>query len=180
MQGPKYSGCCYQGQLSTVSILRAGEVLEPAISAVCKVIRMGKILIQTNEYSGEPEVSGECRLPLTIKPPPPASPLSPIAPPCLLSISFSLPPSVTLSSAATRRCLLPCAASGCYCCHGRCGSDGHQSTVGGSVCSGRGTHSRHVLNCSTLNLPRESSLKLPWIHSGLLVCVFLSLSLVCV
>ena len=90
VQGPKYSGCCYQGQLSTVSILRAGEVLEPAISAVCKVIRMGKILIQTNEYSGEPEVSGECRLPLTIKPPPPASPLSPIAPPCLLSISLSL------------------------------------------------------------------------------------------
>ena len=56
MQGPEYSGCCYQGNLSTVSILRAGEVLEPAISAVCKDIRMGKILIQTNEHSGEPEV----------------------------------------------------------------------------------------------------------------------------
>ena len=91
VQGPKYSGCCYQGQLSTVSILRAGEVLEPAISAVCKVIRMGKILIQTNEYSEEPEVSGECHLPLTIKPPLPASPHSPIAPPCLLSLSLSLP-----------------------------------------------------------------------------------------
>lgn len=56
VQGPEYSGCCYQGNLSTVSILRAGEVLEPAISAVCKDIRMGKILIQTNEHSGEPEV----------------------------------------------------------------------------------------------------------------------------
>ena len=41
-----------------MSILRAGEVLEPAVQAVCKDIKMGKILIQTNEHSGEPEVRG--------------------------------------------------------------------------------------------------------------------------
>ena len=40
-----------------VSILRAGETMESALSAVCKNIRLGKILIQTNLDTGEPEVS---------------------------------------------------------------------------------------------------------------------------
>jgi uridine kinase len=51
-----YSGCVYKGSLTAVSILRAGEVLEPAVQAVCKDIKMGKILIQTNDTSGEPEL----------------------------------------------------------------------------------------------------------------------------
>ena len=38
-------------------MLRAGEVMEPALTEVCKDIRMGKILIQTNQATGEPEVS---------------------------------------------------------------------------------------------------------------------------
>ena len=40
-----------------VSILRAGETMEPALCAVCKDVSMGKILIQTNLDTGEPEVS---------------------------------------------------------------------------------------------------------------------------
>lgn len=39
-----------------MSILRAGEVLEPAIQLVCKDIKYGKILIQTSEETGEPQV----------------------------------------------------------------------------------------------------------------------------
>lgn len=40
-----------------MSVLRAGETMEPALRAVCKDVRIGKILIQTNVDSGEPEVS---------------------------------------------------------------------------------------------------------------------------
>lgn len=38
--------------------MRAGEVLEPALMFVCKDAMVGKILIQTNETTGEPEVGG--------------------------------------------------------------------------------------------------------------------------
>ena len=44
-------------QICGVSILRAGETLEPALCEVCKDVRIGKILIQTNLDTGEPEVS---------------------------------------------------------------------------------------------------------------------------
>lgn len=40
-----------------VSILRAGETMEQALNEVCKDIRIGKILIQTNTDTGEPEVN---------------------------------------------------------------------------------------------------------------------------
>lgn len=43
-------------QITGVSILRAGETMEPALRAVCKDVRIGKILIQTNLDTGEPEV----------------------------------------------------------------------------------------------------------------------------
>ncbi|CAF1259929.1 unnamed protein product [Adineta steineri] len=39
-----------------VSIVRAGECLEPALSEVCKDAKIGKILIQTNPSTGEPEL----------------------------------------------------------------------------------------------------------------------------
>ncbi|PIK33116.1 putative uridine-cytidine kinase-like 1 isoform X2 [Apostichopus japonicus] len=42
--------------LCGVSILRAGEVMEPALCEVCKDIRLGKILIQTNLETEEPEL----------------------------------------------------------------------------------------------------------------------------
>jgi uridine kinase len=49
-----------------VSILRAGETMEQAVSEVCKNIRIGKILIQTNQSTGEPELY-YLRLPKDIK-----------------------------------------------------------------------------------------------------------------
>lgn len=85
-QGQDYAGKCYAGkqvrcgragarpglgraaceagpaqrppQITGVSILRAGETIEPALRAVCKDVRIGTILIQTNQLTGEPEVRG--------------------------------------------------------------------------------------------------------------------------
>lgn len=51
--------CTHPGrvlQITGVSILRAGETMEPALRAVCKDVRIGTILIQTNCNTGEPEV----------------------------------------------------------------------------------------------------------------------------
>ena len=50
---PTFTRC----QICGVSILRAGECLEPALNEVCKDARIGKILIQTNETTGDPEVN---------------------------------------------------------------------------------------------------------------------------
>ncbi|XP_061609797.1 uridine-cytidine kinase-like 1 isoform X2 [Phyllopteryx taeniolatus] len=56
-QGGVYHGRRLSGKRITgVSILRAGETMEPALTAVCKDIRLGKILIQTNLDTGEPEL----------------------------------------------------------------------------------------------------------------------------
>lgn len=55
-------GIAYQGRriatnkICGVSILRAGETMEQAVCDVCKDIRIGKILIQTNQITGEPEL----------------------------------------------------------------------------------------------------------------------------
>ncbi|XP_072557898.1 uridine-cytidine kinase-like 1 isoform X1 [Paramormyrops kingsleyae] len=56
-QGHDYEGKTFHGKRITgVSILRAGETMEPALRAVCKDVRIGKILIQTNQDTGEPEL----------------------------------------------------------------------------------------------------------------------------
>ncbi|XP_070586929.1 uridine-cytidine kinase-like 1 isoform X2 [Erythrolamprus reginae] len=58
-QGEDYEGCTYPWEASKSpgsSILRAGETMEPALRAVCKDVRIGTILIQTNRYTGEPEL----------------------------------------------------------------------------------------------------------------------------
>ncbi|XP_028581208.2 uridine-cytidine kinase-like 1 isoform X1 [Podarcis muralis] len=56
-QGTVYEGKRFHRQRITgVSILRAGETMEQALTAVCKDIRLGKILIQTNHNTGEPEL----------------------------------------------------------------------------------------------------------------------------
>ncbi|XP_062406605.1 uridine-cytidine kinase-like 1 isoform X1 [Sardina pilchardus] len=56
-QGAIYEGKRLSGKrISGVSILRAGETMEQALMAVCKDIRLGKILIQTNHDTGEPEL----------------------------------------------------------------------------------------------------------------------------
>lgn len=65
-------GVTYEGQrlackkICGVSILRAGETMEQAVCDVCKDIRIGKILIQTNQSTGEPELY-YLRLPKDIK-----------------------------------------------------------------------------------------------------------------
>ncbi|XP_018397206.1 PREDICTED: uridine-cytidine kinase-like 1 isoform X2 [Cyphomyrmex costatus] len=66
-QGVLYSG--KRGatdKICGVSILRAGETMEQAVRDVCKDIRIGKILIQTNQQTGEPELY-YLRLPKDIK-----------------------------------------------------------------------------------------------------------------
>ncbi|KAK0135629.1 Uridine-cytidine kinase-like 1 [Merluccius polli] len=56
-QGAVYEGKRLSGsRITGVSILRAGETMEQALMAVCKDIRLGKILIQTNHNTGEPEL----------------------------------------------------------------------------------------------------------------------------
>ncbi|XP_032238285.1 uridine-cytidine kinase-like 1 [Nematostella vectensis] len=56
-RGNTYEGKKFMGKrLCGVSILRAGETLEPALASVCKEIRIGKILIQTNDETDEPEL----------------------------------------------------------------------------------------------------------------------------
>lgn len=55
-QGHVYPGKRFTGKVCGVSIMRAGEVLEPALLSVCKDATLGKILIQTNELTGEPEL----------------------------------------------------------------------------------------------------------------------------
>ncbi|KAI1890253.1 hypothetical protein AGOR_G00151810 [Albula goreensis] len=56
-QDQEYEGRSFCGKgITGVSILRAGETMEPALRAVCKDVRIGKILIQTNQDSGEPEL----------------------------------------------------------------------------------------------------------------------------
>ena len=62
----------YEGKRSLVkricgvSILRAGETMEAALTEVCQNIRVGKILIQTSKDTGEPELY-YLRLPKEIK-----------------------------------------------------------------------------------------------------------------
>lgn len=66
-QGVQYVGKRLGSQkICGVSILRAGETMEQAVCDVCKDIRIGKILIQTNQTTGEPELY-YLRLPKDIK-----------------------------------------------------------------------------------------------------------------
>ncbi|XP_052758910.1 uridine-cytidine kinase-like 1 isoform X1 [Galleria mellonella] len=66
-QGFSYTGRkCDVEKICGVSILRAGETMEQAICDVCKDIRIGKILIQTNQQTDEPELY-YLRLPKDIK-----------------------------------------------------------------------------------------------------------------
>ncbi|GBP19559.1 Uridine-cytidine kinase-like 1 [Eumeta japonica] len=54
-QGFTYNGRkCQVEKICGVSILRAGETMEQAVCDVCKDIRIGKILIQTNQDTDEP------------------------------------------------------------------------------------------------------------------------------
>lgn len=66
-QGITYEGKkCIVTKICGVSILRAGETMEAALTEVCKDIRVGKILIQTSPETGEPGLY-YLRLPKDIK-----------------------------------------------------------------------------------------------------------------
>ena len=66
-QGIAYSGLRLKSDgICAVSILRAGETLEPSVRQVLKDVPIGKILIQTNIATGEPELHYH-RLPHNIK-----------------------------------------------------------------------------------------------------------------
>ncbi|KAL5017456.1 hypothetical protein ScPMuIL_007045 [Solemya velum] len=66
-QSIDYSGMRLNARkICGVSILRAGETMEQALCEVCKDIRLGKILIQTNSDTGEPELH-YLKLPKDIK-----------------------------------------------------------------------------------------------------------------
>ncbi|XP_014227759.1 uridine-cytidine kinase-like 1 [Trichogramma pretiosum] len=66
-QGVSYNGRRNASEkICGVSILRAGETMEQPLRDVCKDIRVGKILIQTNFETGEPELY-YLRLPKDIK-----------------------------------------------------------------------------------------------------------------
>lgn len=66
-QGQIYEGKRHaNARVCGVSILRAGECLEPALCEVYKDAVIGKILIQTNDQTGEPELH-YLRLPSDIK-----------------------------------------------------------------------------------------------------------------
>lgn len=54
--GNKYQGTKFKGAFCGVSILRAGVALEEALVSVCKDVKIGKILIQTNKNTTEPEL----------------------------------------------------------------------------------------------------------------------------
>lgn len=54
----KYEGRALNEQVCGVSIIRAGGALEAAFQNLQKNVRIGKLLIQTDVKSGEPQVSG--------------------------------------------------------------------------------------------------------------------------
>eukprot|EP01104_Vermistella_antarctica_P007583 TRINITY_DN185_c0_g2_i2.p1 TRINITY_DN185_c0_g2~~TRINITY_DN185_c0_g2_i2.p1 ORF type:complete len:164 (+),score=32.57 TRINITY_DN185_c0_g2_i2:40-531(+) len=52
--GSRYQGVEFASRICGVSIVRAGESMEAGLRAVCKSIRIGKILIQRNERNAQP------------------------------------------------------------------------------------------------------------------------------
>jgi uracil phosphoribosyltransferase len=55
--GSSYSGLAPAKKLCGVSIERAGVAMERGLRKVCKDIKIGKILIQTDKATGDPKVS---------------------------------------------------------------------------------------------------------------------------
>ncbi|KAL7751802.1 hypothetical protein RI367_002802 [Sorochytrium milnesiophthora] len=54
--GSEYRGVAFQGTICGVPIIRAGEAMEKGLRECCKGVRIGKILIQRNEETAEPEL----------------------------------------------------------------------------------------------------------------------------
>lgn len=54
--GYKYKGAAQRGIISAVAVLRGGSIMEPALRRVLPDCITGRILIQTNERTSEPEL----------------------------------------------------------------------------------------------------------------------------
>lgn len=54
--GHKYQGLAAKGEVSAVIVLRGGSAFETAMSRIIPDCRMGRILIQSNIRTGEPEL----------------------------------------------------------------------------------------------------------------------------
>lgn len=54
--GEKFHGLNFGSKICGVSIVRAGESMEVGLREVCQSVRIGKILIQRNEETAEPEL----------------------------------------------------------------------------------------------------------------------------
>ena len=55
-QGSKYQGLAMEGEVSAVVILRGGSCLETGLRRVIPECKSGRMLIQTNYRTGEPEL----------------------------------------------------------------------------------------------------------------------------
>ncbi|KAL1927196.1 hypothetical protein VTP01DRAFT_5159 [Rhizomucor pusillus] len=64
--GAEYQGVKLDENICGVSILRAGGTMETGLRRVCNDVRIGKILIQTDPSTGEPQLH-YCKLPDNIK-----------------------------------------------------------------------------------------------------------------
>lgn len=53
--GDKFHGLKFASKICGVSIVRAGESMEVGLREVCQSVRIGKILIQRNETTAEPD-----------------------------------------------------------------------------------------------------------------------------
>jgi len=54
--GHTYEGLTYHHKICGVSIMRAGESMEQGLRECCRSIRIGKILIQRNEETAQPQL----------------------------------------------------------------------------------------------------------------------------
>jgi uracil phosphoribosyltransferase len=54
--GAQYKGVEFATKICGVSIVRAGESMETGLRAVCKAVRIGKILIQRDEATAQPKL----------------------------------------------------------------------------------------------------------------------------
>ncbi|ORZ03416.1 uracil phosphoribosyltransferase-domain-containing protein [Syncephalastrum racemosum] len=64
--GAEYKGLTFKDKITGVSILRAGGTMETGLRRVCNDVSIGKLLIQTDPSTGEPELH-YCNLPDSIK-----------------------------------------------------------------------------------------------------------------
>lgn len=64
--GHTYAGVEFEGKICGVSIMRAGEAMEQALRECCRSVRIGKILIQRNEETSQPQLYYD-KLPEDIK-----------------------------------------------------------------------------------------------------------------